>query len=125
MSFHIGNVHIKNPYILAPMASVSEMPFRVIAMELGAALAPTELISSKGFLKIDVRFNTLRTTKKEVQVQLFGGDVEVMHMQTLGTRCSHYRYQYGLPVKNDENWFGPALMMDPPRASEMIREMIT
>ena len=44
----IGPFELANPWILAPMAGVSEMPFRVIALELGAAMAPTELISSKG-----------------------------------------------------------------------------
>ena len=44
----IGSFDLPNPYILAPMAGVSEKPFRVMALEFGAGLAPTELISSKG-----------------------------------------------------------------------------
>ena len=63
------------------MASVSEMPFRVLAMDLGAALAPTELISAKGiFYKNRRTFQYLTYDPiKEVpySVQLFGGDIDV------------------------------------------------
>src|SRR5260370_7277896 len=41
----IGPYPLKNPYLLAPMAGVSEMPFCVLALEMGAALCPTELVS--------------------------------------------------------------------------------
>ncbi len=132
MSFQIGNVHIKNPYILAPMASVSEMPFRVIALELGASLAPTELISSKGIFYKNRRTLQYLTYDKEKEVpysvQLFGGDVEVM------AKAAHVAWKHGAhlidinmgcPVKKvTKTGSGSALMMDPQRASDMIKEMI-
>ena len=132
MSFHIGHVHIKNPYILAPMASVSEMPFRVIAMELGAALAPTELISSKGIFYKNRRTLQYLTYNKEKEVpyavQLFGGDVEVM-ANAANVAWKHGAHMIdinmGCPVKKvTKTGSGSALMMDPARASDMIREMI-
>jgi tRNA-dihydrouridine synthase B len=132
MSFRIGSIDIKNPYILAPMASVSEMPFRVLAMDLGAALAPTELISAKGiFYKNRRTFQYLTYDPiKEVpySVQLFGGDIEVM------ASAAHVAWKHGAdmidinmgcPVKKvTKTGSGSALMMDPQRAADMIREMI-
>ncbi|NJK90094.1 MAG: hypothetical protein HC923_12380 [Myxococcales bacterium] len=44
----IGPIRVERPIIMAPMAGVSEAPYRRIALELGAGLAPTELVSSKG-----------------------------------------------------------------------------
>ena len=42
----IGPYKLSNPWIRAPMAGVSEMPFRRIALEMGASAAPTELVSA-------------------------------------------------------------------------------
>ena len=44
----IGPYELRNRWILAPMAGISEMPFRSIAFRLGAALCPTELVSAEG-----------------------------------------------------------------------------
>ena len=78
----IGPHVIDPPYLLAPMASVSEMPFRVIALEYGAGLATTELISAKGIFYKNRRTRQYLTHDKERErpysVQLFGGDLEAM-----------------------------------------------
>ena len=78
----IGPYRLNNPFMLAPMAGVSEKPFRVLAFELGASLCPTELISAQGLFRINAR--TLRYLRYEPKVevpyslQLFGGEPEVM-----------------------------------------------
>ena len=51
----LGPHTLRNPWILAPMAAVSEMPFRRLALELGAGLAPTELISAQGLFRLSSR----------------------------------------------------------------------
>ena len=131
MAFAIGPYQLKNPFILAPMAGVSEMTFRVIALQMGAALAPTELISSKGIFFKNRRTLQYLTYDKEIEVpysvQLFGGDVEVM------AHAAHAAWQHGAhmvdinmgcPVKKvTKTGSGSALMMDPKRAAEMIRAM--
>ena len=43
----IGNVELTNPYILAPMAGVTDLPFRVLCAEMGAGMVCTEMISAK------------------------------------------------------------------------------
>ncbi len=48
--FQIGGVRLANPWIMAPMAGVSEWPYRVIAVEHGASAAPTELVSARAML---------------------------------------------------------------------------
>src|SRR3954470_3987049 len=63
----IGPYTLKNRFILAPMAGVSEMPFRVIAFEQGAALAPTELISAQGLFRINSR--TLRYLRYDAKTE--------------------------------------------------------
>ena len=43
----IGNVGLENPYILAPMAGVTDLPFRLLCKEQGAGLLCMEMISAK------------------------------------------------------------------------------
>ena len=46
-TLRIGNVVLPNPYILAPMAGVTDLPFRVLCAEMGAGMVCTEMISAK------------------------------------------------------------------------------
>ena len=43
----IGNVRLENPYILAPMAGVTDLPFRLVCKEMGAGLIWREMVSAK------------------------------------------------------------------------------
>ena len=47
MSLKIGNVELSNPLILAPMAGVTDLPFRLLCKEQGAGLVCMEMISAK------------------------------------------------------------------------------
>ena len=44
----IGTVELENPYILAPMAGVTDLPFRLLCKEQGAGLLCMEMVSAKG-----------------------------------------------------------------------------
>lgn len=78
----IGNVQLENPVILAPMAGVTDLPYRVICEEMGVALTTTEMVSAKAILyKNRNTEELLRTAQDEVvskkkhhpvAVQLFG-----------------------------------------------------
>jgi tRNA-dihydrouridine synthase B len=46
----IGNVKLDNPVILAPMAGVTDLPFRLLAKEMGCGLVYSEMVSDKGLL---------------------------------------------------------------------------
>src|SRR5499427_10745767 len=78
----IGPYQLPNHYLLAPMAGVSEMPFRVLAFQMGAALCTTELVSAQGLIRLNAR--TLRylrhdpVIEKPYSLQIFGGEPEIM-----------------------------------------------
>ncbi|MEO0812434.1 MAG: tRNA-dihydrouridine synthase, partial [Myxococcota bacterium] len=74
---NLGPIQLRNPWILAPMAGVSEWPYRTIALDYGASAAPTELISAKALLEgtpRSERYIRKHPSEKPFWVQLFGGD---------------------------------------------------
>lgn len=125
----IGPYPLKNRFILAPMAGVSEMPFRTIAFELGAALCPTELVSAQGLFRINTR--TLRylrfneTIERPFALQLFGGEPEVMaQAAVIGKQhgAQIIDVNMGCPVKKvTKGGAGSALLTDPPRAGRLVK----
>jgi len=127
----IGPHRLKNRFILAPMAGVSEKPFRVIAFQLGAALCPTELISAQGLFRINAR--TLRYLRYDPKVevpyslQLFGGEVDAMVQAALIARqhgAQIIDLNMGCPVKKvTKSGAGSALLCDPPRAAALVRSI--
>jgi tRNA-dihydrouridine synthase B len=129
--FRIGHYEIDPPFLLAPMASVSEMPFRVLAMEMGAGLATTELISASGIFYKNRRTRQYMTFDRERErpysMQLFGGDVGVMaHAAEEAARhgADIIDINMGCPVKKvTTTGSGSALLCDLPRAAEMVRAM--
>jgi tRNA-dihydrouridine synthase B len=125
----IGPYTLPNRWILAPMAAVSEMPFRRIALELGAGLAPTELVSAQGLIRLSAR--TLRylrhdaTIENPYPVQIFGGEVEAMAQAACVAKTHGAQIidiNMGCPVpKVTRNSAGSALLCDPPRAGAIVR----
>jgi tRNA-dihydrouridine synthase B len=124
----IGPYTLPNPYILAPMAGVSEKPFRVIAFRMGAALCPTELVSSQGLMRANQR--TLKYLRFDPEVerpyslQLFGGDPEAMARAAVQGKEYGARIidiNMGCPVKKvTKNGAGSALLCEPARAAEIV-----
>ena len=77
----IGNVELENNLILAPMAGVTDLPFRKICKEFGPGLVCTEMVSSKAIFHDDSKTKLLMNTKGEkrpVSMQIFGSDEETM-----------------------------------------------
>lgn len=75
--FKIGNVEIKNPVILAPMAGISDSAFRRIAKEFGAGLVVAEMVSDKAiFYGSKKTIDMLYMTEEErpISQQIFGSD---------------------------------------------------
>ena len=75
----IGNVETDNNIFLAPMAGITDLPFRLICKEKGAGLVYTEMVSAKALLYGDEKTKLLLKTCKEerpLAVQIFGSDVE-------------------------------------------------
>jgi nifR3 family TIM-barrel protein len=115
--------------MLAPMAGVSEMPFRVLAFELGAALCPTELVSAQGLMRANAR--TLRYLRHDPGVerpyslQLFGGEPESMAQAAVVGKqwgAQIIDINMGCPVKKvTRGGAGSALLCEPARAGELVR----
>ncbi len=125
----IGPHKLANRWILAPMAGISELPFRTIAFRLGAALCPTELVSAHGLMRASAR--TLRYLRHDPEVerpfsvQLFGGEPEVM-AEAAKVAASHgadiLDINMGCPVpKVTKSGAGAALLCDPERAARVVR----
>ncbi len=77
----IGPLHLPNPLLLAPMAGISNLPFRLLAREYGCALAFSEMISAEGLLRQpqkSARFLKTCLEDKPWGVQIFGSRPEVM-----------------------------------------------
>jgi nifR3 family TIM-barrel protein len=121
---------LDNNLVLAPMAGVSNLPFRLIAREAGAALAFTETVSAKALVMGGRRtWRMLRTSPREAPVafQLFGSDPEI-----LGEACRRLEGEgavwidlnAGCPVKKFiKNRAGSALLRDPARGAAIVRAM--
>lgn len=130
-TWKIGSHTFDNPWILAPMAGVSERPYRVLALRHGACAAPTELVSAKGLIFGQARTERYLARDEEVEnpfwVQIFGGDPEAMakaaaHAAERGAAILDINM--GCPVKKvTRNGAGSALLLDPDRVGLMIERM--
>jgi len=121
---------LANNLVLAPMAGVSNLPFRLIAVEAGAALVFTETVSAKGLVMGGQKtWRLLRTTPREspCAFQLFGSEPQV-----LGEACRRLEGEgavwidlnVGCPVKKFiRNGAGSALLRELPRAASIVRSM--
>jgi nifR3 family TIM-barrel protein len=129
MSVVLGPHRLPNPYVLAPMAGVSEEPFRVLAFRMGAALCTTELVSAQGLIRASAR--TVRylrhdaTVERPYSLQIFGGEPEAMARAAIVGKAwgaEIIDVNMGCPVKKvTKNGAGSALLCDPARAAEIVR----
>lgn len=77
----IGNVELRNNILLAPMAGITDLPFRLICEKYGAGLTCTEMVSSKGIFYNDSKTKlllNLESEKRPVSAQIFGNNIETM-----------------------------------------------
>ena len=89
----IGNVTLENNLILAPMAGVTDLPFRLLCKEQGAALCCMEMVSAKGIMYNNKNTESLLTVderERPVSLQLFGSDPEIMGEMT--AKIDHRNY---------------------------------
>ena len=79
--FNIGNIKIKSPLFLAPMAGVTDHPFRLICKEYGAGVVYTEFVSANGIIRENLKtLEMMRFTDEErpLGIQILGDDPEVV-----------------------------------------------
>ena len=124
----IGNVVMDNPLVLAPMAGVTDLPFRLLCKEQGAGLVCMEMVSAKAIYYNNKNTEALLeidTREKPVSLQLFGSDPEIM--AAMAHRIEDRPFDIldinmGCPVpKVVNNGEGSALLKNP----ELVRKIVT
>lgn len=127
----IGNVTLHNPYILAPMAGVTDLPFRLLCAEQGAGLVCMEMVSAKGILYHNKNTEALLTIDERehpVSLQFFGADPDIMSEMAKKIEDRPFDIldiNMGCPVpKVVNNGEGAALMKNPVLAGEIIEKMV-
>ncbi|MBQ6464274.1 MAG: tRNA dihydrouridine synthase DusB [Pseudobutyrivibrio sp.] len=127
----IGNVELENNLILAPMAGVTDLPFRLLCKEQGAALCCMEMVSAKGIYYNNKNTESLLTVderERPVSLQLLGSDPEIM--AAMAAKIEHRNFDIldinmGCPVpKVVNNGDGSALMKNPVLAGKIIEGMV-
>ena len=81
MKWKIGSVEMENPFILAPMAGVTDLPFRMLCKEQGAGLLCTEMVSAKAISfhnKNTISLMQINPSEHPVSMQIFGSEPDLM-----------------------------------------------
>ncbi len=127
----IGNVKLNSNLILAPMAGVTDLPFRLICEEFGIGLVCTEMVSAKAILYGNKNTEELLMRAEgeyPVAVQLFGSDPEIMAEIASGIedKFEIIDVNMGCPVpKIVRNGEGSALMQNPKLAHQILKSMVS
>lgn len=126
----IGNVKLKNNILLAPMAGITDLPFRLIARDYGAGYACTEMVSAKAIFYDDQKTKRLMNSEGEprpLAIQIFGSDIEAM------TYASKYVSDYadiidinmGCPApKVTKNGEGSKILLDLELAEKIMKTAV-
>ena len=133
----VADILADNPVLLAPMAGVTEAPFRAICKRMGAGLTYTEMVSAKGLhynpdSRISRALLTFAAEETPCAVQIFGAEPDVMAAQAArlvarhGSDIALIDINMGCPVtKVVTKGEGSALMRDAAHAATIVREVIS
>ena len=131
MKLKIGNVELENNLILAPMAGVTDLPFRLLCKEQGCGLMYTEMVSAKAILYKNRNTGPLMEVRPEeepVALQLFGSDPEIVSDIAAQVEDGPYAFidiNMGCPVpKIVNNGEGSALMKNPKLVEEILTALV-
>ncbi|MBL0731590.1 MAG: tRNA dihydrouridine synthase DusB [Desulfosarcina sp.] len=124
---NIGSVKLDNITIMAPLAGITNLPFRLIAKEAGAALVCSEMVSANGLVhksrKTEQLLDSL-SVEKPLSVQIFGSDPAIMAEAALMVEfggADIIDINFGCSVKKIlKTGSGAALMKDPEKAKAVI-----
>ena len=126
----IGDVELENNLILAPMAGVTNRPFRIVCKDYGAGMVCTEMASARAMFHNDEKTKRLLNTdgeKRPISMQIFGSDEESM-----GYAASHVSkivdivdINMGCPApKVVKNGDGSKLLLDLKKAENIMKAVI-
>ncbi len=131
MSLTIGNVELSNPLILAPLAGITDLPFRLLCKEQGAGLVCMEMISAKAIAFHNRNTEKLMQIAQEegpVSLQLFGSDPEIISgiaKEIEDRPFDILDINMGCPVpKIVRNKEGSALMKEPKLVEQIVSKTV-
>ena len=126
----IGNIELENNLILAPMAGITDLPFRSICKEFEPGLVCTEMVSSKAIYYGDEKTKLLLNTKGEkrpISMQIFGSDEETMGFaaKEVSKIADILDINMGCPApKVVKNGDGSKLLLDLEQAERIIKAVV-
>jgi len=128
----IGDIEMKNPVVLAPMAGVCNAAFRLTVKEFGAGLVCAEMVSDKGIVyKNEKTLNMLYIDEREkpLSLQIFGGEkeslVEAAKFVDKNTNADIIDINMGCPVpKITKVDAGAKWLLDPDKIYEMVSAVV-
>ena len=126
----IGNVELKNNILLAPMAGITDLPFRVICEKFNPGLVYSEMVSSKAIYYGDEKTKKLMNTegeKRPVAIQIFGSDPEAMSYAAkyVSNIADIVDINMGCPApKVVKNGDGSRLLLDLTKAKEVMEAVV-
>jgi len=131
----IGDVAADSPFLLAPLAGVSDSPFRQLSREQGASIVYTEMVSADGLVRgnaATLDYCAFEAMERPIGIQLFGSDPAIMADATrvlcdlpAERRPDLVDINMGCPVRKVVNrCAGAALLNDVPRIGEIVRRMV-
>ena len=127
----IGSLELDNNIFLAPMAGVTDLPFRCMCKEFGCGLVYSEMVSAKGLYYKDKKTSTLMKIderEKPCAIQIFGSEPDIMAEvipEVIDKGADIIDINMGCPTpKIVNNGDGSALMKNPKLAGEVIRKCV-
>ena len=126
----IGNVELKNNILLAPMAGITDLPFRVICEKFNPGLVYSEMVSSKAIYYGDEKTKKLMNLegeKRPVAIQIFGSDPEAMSYAAkyVSNIADIVDINMGCPApKVVKNGDGSRLLLDLTKAKEVMEAVV-
>jgi nifR3 family TIM-barrel protein len=129
-NLQIGNVELENNIVLAPMAGVTDLPFRLLCKRQGVGLICMEMVSAKAIMYNNKNTEKLLEIEPEempVSLQFFGNDPEIMASQAARIEDRPFAIldiNMGCPVpKVVNNGEGSALLKNPKLAAEIVKKV--
>lgn len=130
--FSIADLTFESPFILAPLAGYSDLPFRLLCRRYGAAYCVSEMISCHGLAYRQKKTSDMLISTAEerpVSFQLFGADPEIMAdaAEIIGSFSPDMiDINMGCPVKKvTKKGAGAALMSTPGLAKQVLEKVIS
>ncbi len=126
----IGNVTLENNIMLAPMAGITDLPFRIICKSYGAGLVCTEMASSKAIFYNDTKTKDIlkiEGEKRPIQAQIFGSDIESLKVaaEYVSGFADILDINMGCPApKVVKNGDGSKLLLDLKKVEEIVTEVV-